>query len=141
MTGEIANKRCWIFYLSLANTMIEPKKIFGNFRKLSLASREDSRETRAISVKKFPNIFLARKSSIQERLIKNLSSWCEINGSREADKKSLPPVVKIAMSKSKAIKNLISLFLTFLGGILSMRKIVFYYSYLDFNPESKYIFT
>ena len=92
------------------NTMIEPKKIFGNFRKLSLASREDGRETRAISVKKFPNIFLARKSSIQERLIKNLSSWCEINGSREADKKSLPPVVKIAMSKSKAIKNLISLF-------------------------------
>ena len=71
MTGEIANKRCWIFYLSLANTMIEPKKIFGNFRKLSLASREDSRETRAISVKKFPNIFLARKSSIQEGLIKN----------------------------------------------------------------------
>ncbi len=64
-------KDCRIFYLSLANTMIEPKKIFGNFRKLSLASREDSRETRAISVKKFPNIFLARKSSIQEGLIKN----------------------------------------------------------------------
>ena len=62
-----------IFYQSLANTMIKPKKIFGNFRKLSLASREDSRETRAISVKKFPNIFLARKSSIQERLIKNPS--------------------------------------------------------------------
>ena len=35
----------------------------------------------------------------------------------------------IAMSKSKAIKNLISLFLTFLSGILSMRKIVFYYFY------------
>ena len=70
---------CGIFYLSLTNNMNEPKKVFGNFRKLSLANPEESRETRAISVEKFTKIFLARVNLFVSDDKKSNTSWLNLS--------------------------------------------------------------